>query len=466
MSSTGPAPIAVVGAVTRGTLPIVVIERGEIESAKTTDAICEVEGREIKLVSILPEGTRVTKDQEVAKFDPEKLNRSFAEQEIKWKQALGKAGVAKGELEVQVNKAESEVAKAALALTLAELERDKYLEGEYQVELDKVKGAIELAEKDLAEAKDKLAFYREFEKKGFGTPEQTRLRELAVAQNEYLLRVQKNSLIVLEKFTRKQKETELSAKARDARLELERTEKSTRGAVEKARSDLEAAEITARLEKQELDRIKAQLEKCVIRAPQDGILVYAKDRYWDPSSRIQPGAMVYFRQTIFTIPDLTRMQMKVKVHESVVKKITPGLSAEIVMDALPGRTLRGTVKSVGTMAHQEGFWSQGGKEYMTIVSVDDLPESAGIKPGMTGEVRIQVKRLTDVVMAPVPAVSEIDGQHVAYVVGPTGVERREVVVGENNEKFVAIESGLSEGEKVALDAQARTAAEAKASRAD
>lgn len=458
----GGPPVRVTGAVTRGDLPIAVTERGELESSSTVDARCEVEGEQMKLVSILPEGTHVTKGQEVAKFDTEKLQRTYAEQEVKWKQAEGKAKAAKGELEVQTNKGESEIAKAKLALTLAELERDKYLEGEYNVELNKIKGAIELAEKDLKEAEDKLVFYRDYEKKGFGTPEQTRVRELVVEQMKYLLLMQRISLTVLEKYTRKQKLTELTAKAEDADRELVRTRKSSAASVEKAESDLEAAVVTARLEKQELARLKGQLDKCVMKAPQNGILVYAKDRYWDASARIQAGAMVYFHQAVFTIPDLTRMQIKVKVHESVVKKIKPGLKADIVMDALPQQVLHGTVLSVGTMAHQEGFWAQGVKEYLTVVKLDDVPESAGLKPGMTGEVKVHVKMLPGVLMAPVQSVAEREGRHLAFVVGSAGVERREVTVGENNEKFVELKGGVDEGERVALDARARVAAEAKA----
>lgn len=452
---------AVTAVATRGLLIISVTERGDLESSQTTDAICEVEGREIKIVSILSEGTKVTKGQEVAKFDAEKLNKSFAEQEIKWKQALGKAGASAGELEVQINKGETDKAKAQLDLTLAELAKEKYIEGDYNVELFTVKGGIELAEKDLTEAREKLKFYREFEKKGFGTPEQTRYRELALAEKDYNLEVAKNKMKVLQKFTLKEKTTELAAKAYDARMNQKRTQKSADGAVAKAKSDLEAAEVTAKLEKQELDRIQAQLAKCVMTAPQDGILVYAKDRYWDPSSRIQPGAMVYFRQTIFTIPDLEKMQLKVKVHESVVKKIKPGLKAEIVMDALQGQTLHGTVISVGTMAHQEGFWNQGGKEYLTVVSVDDLPTSAGLKPGMTGAVKVIVATHDNVLSVPVAAVGERDGKSVCFVVGPRRVERREVTVGDNNEKFVEVISGLNEGERVTLDARARVASETK-----
>jgi RND family efflux transporter MFP subunit len=460
--STGGPPVRVTAVVNRGELPITVTERGELESSSTVDARCEVEGEQMKLVSILPEGVHVTKGQIVAKFDTEKLQRSYAEQEVKSKLAEGKAKAAKGELEVQINKGESEVAKAKLAHTLAELERDKYLEGEYNVELNKIKGAIELAEKNLKESEDKLIFYRDYEKKGFGTPEQTRYKELAVEEAKYLLEMQKISLTVLEKYTRKQKVTELNAKAEDAARELIRAGKSGAASVEKAQSDLDAATVTARLEKQEQDRLKVQLDKCVMIAPQDGILVYAKERYWDSSARIQAGAMVYFHQTVFTIPDLTRMQVKVKVHESVVKKIQPGLKAEIVMEALPQQVLHGTVLSVGTMAHQEGYWNQGVKEYLTIVQVTDLPESAGLKPGMTGEVKVLVKKLPGVLMAPVQAVAERDGKHLAFLVGPQGVDRCEVTVGENNEKFVEVKEGLDEGARVALDARARVAAEVKA----
>ena len=64
---------------------------------------------------------------------------------------------------------------------------------------------------------------------------------------------------------------------------------------------------------------------------------------------------------------------------------------------------------------------------------------------------------------PVQAVCQKEEQHFTYVQGPRGFERREVTVGENNDKFVEIKTGLEEGAKVALDARARLSAEIKAS---
>src|SRR5437899_9472775 len=121
--------------VKRATLPITVTERGESESSKTIDARCEVEGFQNKIVSILPEGTKVKgpgwfwwePGEVVVTFDKEKLKTDYLTRDITYKTAVGRAKAAKGELEVQINKAEGEAADAKLALDLAELDRDKYL---------------------------------------------------------------------------------------------------------------------------------------------------------------------------------------------------------------------------------------------------------------------------------------------------------------------------------------------------
>ena len=95
------------------------------------------------------------------------------------------------------------------------------------------------------------------------------------------------------KFTRKRKLTELRAKAEDAKRELERTKKSGAAAVEKVEADLRAATKTTDLEKKQLDRLKAQIEKCIVKAPQDGIVIYYNRRFWDDSARIRPGASLF-----------------------------------------------------------------------------------------------------------------------------------------------------------------------------
>ena len=500
--------------VKRAVLSITVTERGELESSKTIDARCEVEGYQNKIVSLIPEGTKVKgpgwfwwePGQVVITFDKEKLKTDFLTKDVAYKGAVGKAKAAKGELGVQVNKAEGEIADAKLALDLAELDRDKYLgqdsvlvkqitivgiwanaagplnscasltraahaafyfraiAGEYQADVNEKNGDIELAKKDLEEGKEKLEQYRKLVKKGFGTPEILRAYELNVSNKEFVLTCKEAKLKVLQDFMRKRQETELTAKASEARRKLERAKNAGASAIEKAQSDLDAADAAARVEKQALDRIEEQLEKCVVRAPADGVVVYDKSRPWDPSSQVRAGGMVHNQQTLFQLPDLYQMQVKVKIHESMIKKVHKGQKAEVSIESLANTTLHGTVDKVGILADTMGFFDERGvKEYVVIVKLDDLPENAGINPGMTAQVKILANEIPDVLLVPVQAVAEKEGKHYAYVSRFGGADRKGVEVGETNEKFVEIKSGLEEGQKVLLDARSRLTAETKAS---
>ena len=449
-------------AVRRADLPIIVSERGELESSKQTDVRCDVEGYQNKIVSILPEGKPVKKDEVVVTFDADQLKRQYADQEVKLKQAEGKAKASKGEFEVAKNKAETDIEKAKLDLTLADLDREKYIQGDYKVEVDDKKGGLALAKRNLQEAQEKLEHSRSLHRKGFIPLEQLRLKEADLAQKEYEVSRDEAKLMVLERFTKKRQEAELTAKAAEAKRALQRAKSTGQASTDKSKSDLDAAEVTARLEQATLAALQRQLDHCTVKAPQDGILVYSKDRWYDDSSRIQAGAMVHFRQGLFSLPDLSHMQMKLKVHESMVKKVKVGHKAEMRLESNAALVLHGTIKSVATLASMDGWFDRTVKEYETIIQIDDLPLDAGLKPGMTGDAKILVNYLPNVLIVPVQSVSQREGKYCCYVSSKNGVEVREVEVGENNDKFVEIKSGLEEGERVTLDARARVAAELKA----
>lgn len=447
-------------AVARGDLVINVSERGEMESSQSLQVNCEIEGGG-KLVTILPEGTKVTKGKEVARFDTDIINKAISAQEVKCEQAAGKIKTAQGELEVQKNKADSEIAKADLALILAGLDFTSYKEGEYDVEYAKRKGARDNAEKDLKDAKDSLEFTRSLVKKGLAQPLQLRALELKVSATELIVEQQTSDITVLTKFTYKRKTTELEAKAKEAEQELKRTKKSQEAATEKVAGELAAAQKTADLENLELTRLKAQLDKCIVKAPGDGIVIYFNERYWDPNSRVRPGSTLHFQQPIFTLPDLNQMKVKLKIHESVVKKVLPGMTASMQVEALSNQMLHGKVLTVASVAQNDEWRGGGVKEYQTEVSIADLPPEAGLRPGMSADVKILVKTIENALTIPVQAVTESDGKHVSYVVNAGVIERRIVEVGDSNETLIQVVKGLAEGEHVALDARTRAAAELK-----
>ena len=126
----------------------------------------------------------------------------------------------------------------------------------------------------------------------------------------------------------------------------DKTIKELESEVEKAHSDELAKQETWELEKDKEAKLEKQIENCKLLAPGDGIVVYANDpsRFGGSNQpQIEEGATVRERQKIFSLPDITKMQVNTKVHESMVDRIEPGLRARIRVDAFADEELTGTV---------------------------------------------------------------------------------------------------------------------------
>lgn len=452
-------PVSVL--VTRGTLRIVVTERGNLESVKTVDGACELPGFQNKIIQLTPEGNRVEKGEIVCRFDSAEIDKNIAQQQIKAKQALSKIETTRQEVEIARNKGESEIIAAQVELQLGELDLEMYQKGTYVFETDEIKGDIGLKAKKVEESRNKLEQFQGLLKRGFKSPADVRAAQSELDGDELTLRGAKAKLMVKEKYEYKRKSTEYSAKVDQARKKVEQAQATAKASVAKADSEFDAAKATHVIEDQQLTDFNKQKEKTFIKAEQAGIVAYANEPWYDSSRQIREGATVYSRQKIFSLPDLSSMQVKVNIHESLIKKIKPGQMAEIRVDAFPNLVIVGKVKTVSQLADSNRGWLSGGvKEYSTVVSIEAMPKEE-LRPGMTSEVKILVGVVSNVLLAPVQAVGMHKGKFYAFVMTGSVAERREVKVGETNEFQVQILAGLKEGETVALDARSRIAAEFK-----
>ena len=442
--------------VKRATLPIIVIAGGELESAATIDVFSEVEGQLIKIVEMVPEGTLVKSGTIVMMLDPSDVKRQLSEQEIRLMKADTAVKTAALEVGIQQNLADTALASATLAQTLAELDRKKYLDGDHQIALSDLKGQIALAESGLQDAEVMYEAYERLVKKGFRTPQQMRAKEQDLARARHALARDQEKLRVLEIFTFDRQNAELTAKAGETVRVLERLKANAKSAASKATSDMLAAETTAKWEKSQLEKLKKQLDNCQVRSPQDGIVVYAKQE----GKRVELGATVHFKQQMFSLPDMTHMQVKAFVHESALRRIQPGQSAEIRIDAFRDAVMTGTVVRIDSFYDSVRHWMSGGvKEYAAIVNIHSLPSHISTKPGMSANVQIMTGQLSNALVVPFPAVAEQNGKYVCYVSSGEEVIRREILLGDNTENNVEVSEGLREGETVMLNARSRALAE-------
>jgi len=191
------------------------------------------------------------------------------------------------------------------------------------------------------------------------------------------------------------------------------------------------------------------VEKCTIRAPHDGFLIYANED--EDDVRIELGTTVRENQDLFFLPDLTKMLVRTTLHETIVQRVQAGMPARVAIEALPNVRLEGEVVSVAPLPMSKWSWRQADdvRNFEGIVELHVIPE--GLLPGMTAEVEILTATAQDALVIPPTALAFEDGRDVCYVASPTGVERREVMVGQYNTQMIEITGGLDEGELVVTD---------------
>ena len=318
----------------------------------------------------------------------------------------------------------------------------------------KLEADIGLAFEEFKRAADKVASYAGLKRMGIKSTQQLEAEQLALMRGQISL---EQALTARELFLRYEfpkSAEELLSLYREKGKELERVIARTRSALSQAEVELKSAEAKYILQKDRLEKLKEQVDYCVIKATKPGLVVYATTgghRYYR-GSPIEAGGSVHERQEIIKMPDLASIAVKTRVHESVVDKVKKDLPARIRVDAFPNLKLTGKVLKVAMLPSSQSSWLNPDlKEYDTDVSIEG--DLTGLKPGMSAEVEIDVTTLKGVLQVPVQAVGQQRGKTVAYVIRADGSEElREVRAGQTNEKVVEILSGLAEGERILLEA--------------
>jgi hypothetical protein len=142
------------------------------------------------------------------------------------------------------------------------------------------------------------------------------------------------------------------------------------------------------------------------------------------------------------------MRVKVGVHESKVDQLRQGMRARI---RVQDREFQGSVVTIANRPDQDYFMATA-KKYSIKVKIDGTPKD--LRPGMTAEVEILVAHLENVISLPVAAVAEKSGQNFCCVKNGSVLERRNVVLGQGNDKFVEVKGGVEVGEEVVLNPRA------------
>ena len=326
-------------------------------------------------------------------------------------------------------------------------------DGEAKQKLRKFEDDLQVARKELGQAQATLEGTRRLFEKGFVT--KIDLERDDIAHENSRLKVQTaetaRDLFLKYEFTKSSEES--LSKYAEALRELDRARKAAVSKLAQADAKLKSAQGQYNVQIRQRKDLNEQLEKCILKAQKTGLVVYGGGGeemfYYGNQEPIREGATVRERQAIITIPDMTRMSVKVRIHESYIKKIKKGEKVRITVDAFPDTVLDGEVSKVGVLPDSQNRWMNPDlKVYLTTITISGTYD--WIKPGMSAKVEILVDHLNNVVYAPIQAVVPSEGKQICYVVRGLKPEKRDVEIGQFNDDFIEIKNGVKEGEKVLL----------------
>lgn len=215
-----------------------------------------------------------------------------------------------------------------------------------------------------------------------------------------------------------------------------------------------------------LKQVQDALSKTRIYAPMPGTISDLNKE----QGEIAIGSQ-FQEDVILVIADLTEMEAQVNVDENDIVSVEIGQVAEIEVDALHGRTLKGRVYEIANSANvgAEGTTDQKTEFEVKIAIIDPV---STLRPGMTTSADIVTKIKDSVVSVPIQSVAvrtvdqlSVEGENreetekkytadkdgfveIVFFVEDGKAIARQVRIGIQSNEFIEILSGLNENEEV------------------
>ncbi|HEY9486882.1 MAG TPA: efflux RND transporter periplasmic adaptor subunit, partial [Chryseosolibacter sp.] len=250
-----------------------------------------------------------------------------------------------------------------------------------------------------------------------------------------------------------QSKFEPPATIKQAEINVERAKREHLQALEnyKIRKKKNAAKMreqSAELRKvqNEHDAMMKAIQAFHVTAPEAGMVIYEKSR--NDGRPIKTGSQVnMWDPTVATLPDMTTMMSKTYVNEVDVRKVKPGQTVEVGLDAYPDKKLAGQVIRVANVGEER----PNSDAKVFEVSVEIKGTDPTLRPSMTTSNKIITSLIDNALFIPLEGLhSQFDTITFVYKREGLNIVKQEVVLGETNANDAIILSGLDEDDRIYL----------------
>ncbi|QBR72068.1 efflux transporter periplasmic adaptor subunit [Beijerinckiaceae bacterium] len=240
---------------------------------------------------------------------------------------------------------------------------------------------------------------------------------------------------------------------KNTNLVLERQRQLIQGG-NTAKANFDSAEAARDSAEAAVERVRAIIAQKMLTAPFAGKIGIRK---LDLGQYVSPGT------PLITLQQLDPIFVDFPIPEKSLDMLKPGQTVDVVVDAYPGKTFEGTIKTIDARIAQES------RNVWVRAQLDNKKRQ--LLPGMFANVSVVAGTPTQVVTLPRTAVSYSlygDSVFVVKPMAPEGggaqaapanhdvrmkTERRSVRVGETRDDRVAILEGVASGEIVVTEGQ-------------
>ncbi|HTW81599.1 MAG TPA: efflux RND transporter periplasmic adaptor subunit [Terracidiphilus sp.] len=156
------------------------------------------------------------------------------------------------------------------------------------------------------------------------------------------------------------------------------------------------------------------LSRTIATAPFDGIVTNEPVR---EGETVVEGIQNTEGSTLMTLADMSVITAEVKVDETDIPAVQLGQSAEVTVDALPGKTFKGTVTLVGDQAllrstgqatSTSTTGTEEAKDFKVVVTLNSNQDLSEMRPGLSCTAKITTAHKSNVASLPIQALTMYD----------------------------------------------------------
>ena len=227
---------------------------------------------------------------------------------------------------------------------------------------------------------------------------------------------------------------------------LNRGSEIVRLSSDSAGNSLKNSELSLRESQLSYESTQEQLDEYGITAPISGSVIQKNVKAGDTLEKSSDASST----VLAVIADMSTMTFTIDVDELDIASMKEGQEVQITADALSNQKFTGMVDNIGLL----GTSTDGVTTYPVKILIN---QADGLWPGMNVTAEIVVESVQDVLKIPVSAVNRGNTVLVKGAKGTEGIEQTDapdgakyvqIELGLNDESYIEVSKGLSEGDVV------------------